>query len=359
MMKEYVIDFEQLYESNMKCKCSVLWKPSVKSFYINDLKNIHKMHKKLSNGSWKNSKPRPIKIMYPKKRDGLSIPYRDRVYQRSINDNALYPEMTKHFIYDNWACQKGKGPDKARDRVKQYIHRYYINHGIGGYALLMDVKGYYPNMKHDVVKKVFSKYLPKDIYDMVCTILDDQYEGDVGYNPGSQMVQIAGIALLDALDHYVKEELHQRNYIRFMDDILVISNKETLECIKNLIISKLREFGCEINESKTKIVSLKKGFRFLGFDFRLTDTGKVIMIVDPEKVKHECKKLVRMVHKVNRGEMTKQKVDECYNSWKAHVSKGNHYKLLYRMDKFYEGLWEENRIGIFEKKDSYQTGKRD
>ena len=64
------------------------------------------------------------------------------------------------------------------------------------------------------------------------------------------------------------------------------------------------------------------------------------MIVDPEKVKHECKKLVRMVHNVNRGEMTKQKVDECYNSWKAHVSKGNHYKLLYRMDKFYEGLWE-------------------
>ena len=106
----------------MKCKCSVLWKPSVKSFYINDLKNIHKMHKKLSNGSWKNSKPRPIKIMYPKKRDGLSIPYRDRVYQRSINDNALYPEMTKHFIYDNWACQKGKGPDKARDRVKQYVN---------------------------------------------------------------------------------------------------------------------------------------------------------------------------------------------------------------------------------------------
>lgn len=44
-----------------------------------------------------------------------------------------------------------------------------------------------------------------------------QYAGDSGYNPGSQMVQIVGISLLDPVDHYVKEKLHVKRYIRYWD----------------------------------------------------------------------------------------------------------------------------------------------
>ena len=49
---------------------------------------------------------------------------------------------------------------------------------------------------------------------MVCNVLDSQYAGHVGYNPGSQMVQIAGISILDDLDHFIKEQLHEKYYIR-------------------------------------------------------------------------------------------------------------------------------------------------
>lgn len=36
-----------------------------------------------------------------------------------------------------------------------------------------------------------------------------------------------------------------------------------------------------------------------------------------------------------------EKVDECYNSWKNHASKGDSYKLLQRTDKYVKELRKE------------------
>ena len=318
------------------------------SFALNDIENINRMEIQLENKTWKNGNPRPIKITYPKKRDGLSISFRDRVYQRSINDNVLYPEMARHFIYDNWACQTGKGPDKARDRVKKMLRKYYINHGPEGWILQTDAKGYYPNMSHEAVKSIFREYLSSDIYEMVCNVLDTQYKGEIGYNPGSQMVQIAGISLLSKTDHYIKEALHQKYYLRYMDDSMMIAEaKEELEIVLENLERKMKEVGCILNRKKTKIIPLSKGFTFLGFKYRLTETGKVVMLLNSENIKHERRKLRKMVLKAKRGEMEKSKVDECYHAWRNHASKGNSYLLLQRMDKYYKELWKGEGKDVF------------
>lgn len=326
----------------MKCKRCVLWKPSVKRFDLNAVEEVYRMEKKLKNGTWKNGKPRPIKILYPKKRDGLSIAIRDRVYQRSINDNVLYPAVTKAFIIDNCACQKGKGIDFARARLKKHLWNYYTHYGASGYILQIDIKGYYPNMRHDAVKAKFRRYLDDDTYERVCDVLDTQYVGDVGYNPGSQMVQIAGISLLDDLDHYCKERLHARYYIRYMDDILIIMNDEAaLTGVLKDIETELRKIGFRLNEKKTHISSLERGFLFLGFEYKMTETGKVIMSLNSGNIKHERRKLRRMVKLAKLGKITRSKVDECYNSWKANAEKGNTFKLIERMDRYYRDLWKE------------------
>ena len=95
-----IIEYDSLYESMMKCKKGVSWKPSVKSFVLNSEENILRMHRQLEEGTWKNGTPKPVLITYPKRREALSIPFKDRIYQRSINDNALYPQMSKGFIYE-------------------------------------------------------------------------------------------------------------------------------------------------------------------------------------------------------------------------------------------------------------------
>ena len=338
---ESIIGFEALYDSMYKCKNGVLWKTSVSHYFLNGIEETLKLEEQLKNGTYKPRPPRKFTLTSPKRREAVSISFRDRVYQRSLNDKAIYPIITKSFIYDNYACQKGKGTDFARNRFITFLKKYYRKHGNNeGFILQMDVLGYYPNMSHSLIEDLFERKLPQEVFEMAKPILREQYDGDVGYNPGSQMIQIAGISALDDLDHFIKEKLRVKFYGRYMDDSFIIhESKEYLEkCLKEIEV-KLKEFGFVLHPKKTHIIKLSKGMKFLGFTFRLTDTGKVVMLVSSDTVKREKRKLVRMSHLAKKGYMKKSKVDECYKSWKAHASKGNSFKLMQRMDKFYKELW--------------------
>lgn len=343
MKDNEVIEFEALYRSMYKCKRNVLWKDSTANFYLNGIEQTLRLEKELNTGTYKPRKPRKFEITHPKRRQAVSIAFRDRVYQRSLNDNILYPRMTKSFVYTNMACQKGKGTDKARDTLDQMLKHYFRKYGLKGYVLRCDIKGYYPNMCHWAVEKQFKKKLSQDIYKRSKKILRDQYEGEKGYNPGSQMIQIAGISLLDDMDHMIKERMHVKIYIRYMDDFILIGRtKEEMLLYKKEIEKCLKEIGFELNQKKTKIYELKEGIKFLGFTHRLTNTGKVVRIIDPQNVKQERKKLRRMVGLVRKGRMKRKKVDKCFESWKAHASKGNSTKLIRRMEQYYTELWKEN-----------------
>ena len=250
--------------------------------------------------------------------------------------------MSNSFIYDNFACQKGKGTDAARNRLTEFLHKYYRKHGHDGYVAQFDIHGYYPNMSHAATEQLFKDQLPPEIYAMVRRILREQYEGDKGYNPGSQLIQIAGISILDKFDHFVKEQLHAKFYIRYMDDFLIISNdKEYLQRCVAEILEQLTQLDFELNEKKTRIYSLSEGIEFLGFIYRLTDTGKVLKLVRPENVKRERKKLRRLVAKSKSDYLPREKVDESYAAWRNHASKGNSYNLLQKMDAYYLDLWGE------------------
>lgn len=63
------------------------------------------------------------------------------------------------------------------------------------------------------------------------------------------------------------------------------------------------------------------------------------MLIKSESVKRQRKKLFRMVKRAKAGIVTREKVNESYQAWRNHASKGNSYKLLQRMDKYYNNLW--------------------
>lgn len=324
-----------------KCRKGVSWKPSVKSFVLNGEENLLRMEKQLKEGTWKNGTPKPVLITYPKRREALSIPFKDRIYQRSINDNSLYPQMTRSFIYANCACQTGKGTDFARKLIKKYLWNYFCNYGSDGWIVQIDIHGYYLNMRHkDVEHQIYCNTDP-DTTRMSCGVLRDQYAGEAGYNPGSQMVQIAGIALLNPVDHYIKEKLHVKYYIRYMDDFwMLLPTKKQAERVYTETIKMIRSYGLEINQKKSHVTPLSRGFTFLGFRYHMTDTGKVIMTLTPDNVKHERKTLVRMVHKSQRGELPPEKVEEHHNSWESNAAKGNSHKVRKRTRKYLNQLKE-------------------
>ena len=300
----------------------------------------------------------PVEIYYPKRRTALSTKYRDRVYQKCINDNGLYPEVSKHFVITNVASQKGKGTDFAISYVKRYLRSFISRYGVNGYVIQFDIHKYFNNIRHSDVDKCFKRYTDAETYERTIDVLTHQYSGSIGYKPGSQMVQVAGLTVMNDTDHMIKEKLYVKYYIRYNDDLLIFCPrydlavkwfKQISEQIHNLVL--------ELNDKKCRIGKLQSGFRFLGFDYHISNSGKIYMTIDPENVKHERKKLRRMVHNVYKGNITKDKVYEQIRAWEAHARKGNTYHVIKRTRKYLEQLWESEKNVIYtSKSDTVTTG---
>ena len=358
MDKEDIIGIDALYDSMEKCAKGVKWKGTVARFRHHWPDEISKLSKQLKNGTYRKRKPKFFTITEPKRRDIMSIHFRDRIFERSLSDVGIYPQTSKSYIKDNFACQKGKGTLPAREELKCFLQKAYRKHGTEGYVLKIDIKGYYPNMDRKFVEEMLKDYLDEDVYEMAVAMLRNM-PGEIGFNPGSQIVQLVGITALDKLDHYIKERLRIKFYIRYMDDfILIHESKDYLERCLEKIKEKLGEQRMEVHPGKTKIQKVSDPITFLGFVYRLTNTGKVVILADPAKIKHERKKLKRMAALVGKGKLEKWQVDQHFKAYKASIRFGNSHNLIYRLNRFYESLWKGEGDGRSIDHQEEQNGDR-
>ena len=333
-MIEEVLTFQNLYDSATRCSKNVKWKKSTAHYLLNQLKETLKLYTDLRDGNYRERRHKQFKVYEPKERDVLSISFRDRVYQRTLNDLGLDPIMTKSFIYDNCACQKGKGTDFARGRLKEHLHRFYREHKTNeGFLIHIDIKKYYPSMSHKVAEALLAEKLPEDILSHVKSMLK-MYTGDTGYFAGSQLIQILGISMLDKLDHYIKEQLHVKHYVRYMDDLILIV-KENPETYLKAIEVKLNEIEFKLNKEKTKIVPLHRGDTFLGFNFSLGRTGRVYQCITKANLKRRRNKL----KKTRKYQNDKQFITS-YETWRSYAIKSTSKKGIYKVDQLYKELLE-------------------
>ena len=343
--KEKICSFKELYKAAYICKRNVMWKDSVAGFIKNALTNCYNLHNELMNGTYKLSSYSVFVVHEKKTRTIVSTRMRDRVVQRSLCDNYLTEYLTKSFVYDNCACLPGRGTDMARKRLKCHLQRFYRKHGLDGWVLKVDIHDFFGSTPHDVVKAAVTKRVPDPwVREQVFNIVDsfDHIAPDKGMGLGSQITQLVQLAVLDDMDHYIKEKLRIKGYVRYMDDfILIHEDKGYLRYCLQEITRVITSLGLELNKKKTGIQPVEKGIHFLGFSFRLTDTGKVVQTVLHKKISKERRKLRKLVDRVKAGEMTKQHVDECYRAWRSHVEKGDCRSLLSKMDSYYVNLCAE------------------
>lgn len=335
MSYKEALDFDSLYKGLTQCCRSVRWKDSVVGYENNGLKNTYKLRKDLLNGSYQISKYQRFKVFEPKERDIVATRIRDRQFQRALCDNGLYEMMTKSFIHDSGACLEGRGVDYTLNRMTKHLRRYNIEHGRDGWVLKCDIRHYFQSIPHDVAKAAIRKRVPdKEIADKACDIVDS-FGGDKGIGLGSQVSQLIALAVLDDLDHYIKERLRIKHYIRYMDDfILVHPDKEYLKTCRKIIELKLEELGLELNE-KTKIYPLKQGVKLLQWKFQIMPSGKILRRMNKNKSGKQRRKLKKLFRKELEGKYKSGTAKESLISFLANASRGDTYFVRQRMTYFY------------------------
>lgn len=323
--KEIALDneeqlFDQLYDTMLKCKRNVMWKPSVKRFVLNGISNVTKLRNNLLNGTYVPKLPKVMEVYYPKRRIIFSNCFKDRIVQTFLVDNYLMPIIGKSFIYSNVASQKNKGTDKALELVHKYMWKEFCKCGTDFYVLQIDIHKYYESIPLDKALALFKQKLPYNIYLLVEQIIKAQYQN--GFFAGSQIIQFLGVFYLDEIDHYIKETLGIKYYVRYQDDFLIIhEDSKYLKACLEQITFKLQELGLELNANKTRILKVTKSFLFLGFIWNINNKGCIYKFVNPQRVKHQ-KYLIKKLSKF----LSEEDVLEQSQSFLSYLEKSNSYK---------------------------------
>ncbi len=162
-----------------------------------------------------------------------------------------------------WRVDLGLGTKAGLDLYYKYRNICDIKYK-KYYILKCDVKKFFASIDHDVLKeKLLKKIKDKDALKIVYDIIDSDTEG---LSIGNMTSQILAIFYLNDFDHYVKEVLKIKYYLRYQDDfVLFHPSKEYLKgCLAK--IRKFLEDEKLILNKKTRIYNSNSNFIFLGRD---------------------------------------------------------------------------------------------
>ena len=330
-----VISYSNMRKALNRCCRNVRWKDSVVGYELHAAQNTYQLIEDIKSGIYKISPYQHFVVYEPKKRDIIATRIRDRQVQMAMCQAGLYQDITEHFIYDNCACQKGKGTDFALKRVRLHMNRYFKEHGADGYVLKCDIYHFFPETRHDVAKAAVAKRVGDErVRQMVFDVIDS-YNGEKGIGLGSQISQLVELAVLDDLDHYIKEKLRVKHYIRYMDDFIIISHdKAFLRDCQVKISEQLSHIGLRLNE-KTTIYPLRQGVKFLQWRFVMNDSGKILQTMNGRKMGKERRRLKKIIRKESNGEYVQGTAYQSLISWKANADRGDSYYRTKRMIHYY------------------------
>lgn len=330
MTYDELFTFEHLYQAHLKARKCKRNKKDVILFELDLSANLWDLYHRLHNRTYEVSGYHKFIIYEPKQREIQALTYKDRVVQHVLCDLYLYPLLTKRFIYDNGACQKGKGTDFALDRLSQFFRAYYKTTGTNqGYILKADIHHFFPSVNHAVLKEKLRCVVDEpEILHLLEKIIDSyNAETGVGIPMGNQTSQMFALFYLDALDRLVKEQLRVKYYLRYMDDCILLSDSKPFlqDCLTQMRTLVERD-QLEFNQ-KTQIFPMQNGVDFLGFHFYLLDTGKVIRKLRTSSKKRFKRRLKKMKRQFEAGKIDVEDIQKTLPGFQGHLQRGNTWLL--------------------------------
>lgn len=338
---ESMADMNALYKAQREAARGVGWKASTQRYQINWLLNINRMRRDLLQGKDVHRGFHEFDIVERGKRRHISsVHFSERVPQKSLSQNVLIPLLKPSLIDRNAANIKGRGVSYSLKALKRDLVRHYRKHGRDGYILLIDFADYFASIDHGAVKDMIRASVEDPgARDLALRFVDVQ--GERGLGLGSEPNQIEAVSLPNPIDHYVNEMLRVEAYGRYMDDSYMIhESKQYLRVCLALVREKCSELGITVNERKTRIVKLSRGFTFLKKRVFYGENGKVVMRPCRDSITRERRKLKKMKRMVDAGIMDVEDVERSYQSWRGSLSGLDAHGTMLSMDALYRSLFK-------------------
>lgn len=250
----------------------------VQRFAEDPLRYLALIQQRLRERSYAFGPYRSFTVVEKKHRLVIDAPMKDRVVHWMLYDYLL-PIWQPRFIHDTYGNLPGRGTHAAVKRLAEFMRRPENT-----WALQLDISKYFHAVPHARLKARLLRYIgDEDVRRLICSLIDS-YRTDGRFDdlfaPGSSYrqtpakgmpignltSQLAANIYLNDFDHWIKECLRLRHYIRYVDDIVVLGrSREALLDVAEQMIDRLEAEGLTVHPRKVRLAPTRAGVPFLGY----------------------------------------------------------------------------------------------
>ena len=342
VLYENMISYNNILSVYKKIKNSTKNKKEVYNYELNLNQNLLDTLFSLSKSTYVFSKYNIFLVREPKYRLIMSESFPDKVVNHLFSKYVLSYALQSTLINSNVATRKDKGSKEAYRLFIKYTNKL-IYEKKKNYVLKIDISKYFYNINHNILMNMVSEKIKDErVLNMLKVILDTTdndyinktilsvvnreiykvnklnistiekeklikelksiplYRKGYGLPIGNMSSQILAVFFLNKVDHFIKEKLGCKYYIRYMDDLVILGNdKEELKNVFENVSKYIESFDLNVN-NKSGIYSLSDGVNFLGYNFRVFN-NKLIIRYRSDTIKRVYKRLKNL--KVYDNEM--------------------------------------------------------
>jgi RNA-directed DNA polymerase len=333
-----IISFPNLLQAARLAGRGKRLRPNVAAYGLNLEEELHGLQQQLITRSYRPGPYRTFFVHDKKPRFISAAPFRDRVVHHALCQ-VIEPICDRGFLYDSYACRKGKGTHAAVDRASAYARRFR-------YVLKCDIEKYFPSIDHAILLDLIAERIwDEGALWLTRTILAGSnpqpvavryFPGDDLFAPfehrrgipiGNQTSQFFANVYLDKLDHYVKEELRIPGYVRYVDDFLLFDHdKQRLHEHRTAIEDFLVRLRVRLHPRKCFVAPVNSGITFLGY--RIFPTHRRL---DADNVRRFKRRIRQYRGAVADGRMSEEQRRERIRSWIAHARHADTARLRGRI----------------------------
>ena len=331
--------FDNLRDAYEKARRGKTGNPNVRAFAEHWAFNLALLRWELLTRKYR---PQPLTrfvLRDPKTRVIFKSQFRDRIIHHALV-NILQPIFEPRFIHDSYASRKHKGTLAALQRFDTFLHQMTKNgrartmakngNDVIGYALKCDIRHYFETVDHDVLLSVLRKRVKdEDVLWLVNVILEHYptEQPGKGMPLGNWTSQFFANVYLNELDQFVKHNLKNEHYVRYVDDFIILhERKEFLEDHLISIGAFLNGLKLDLHPTKCKIIPLRRGVDFLGFKHFYH--YRTVRARNKRKITSKLKKLFgRYEHRT----IDHTVIMDTLRGWNAYAMQGNTYRLRQRL----------------------------
>lgn len=218
-----IYDMDNLKLAHKNARKDKLYYKEVKMVDSNEEYYLSQIQDMLKNKTYKVSEY-TVSIINDKgkERELCKLPYfPDRIIQWAI---MLQIEFVFMKVFTDFTCASIK--NRGIHRASKLLNRHLKDEIVTMYCLKVDINKFYPNVNHEILKKLLrKKFKDNNLLELLDKIIDST-PGEKGVPIGSYLSQFLANFYLAYFDHWLKEKIGCKYVIRYMDDIVILHHSK-------------------------------------------------------------------------------------------------------------------------------------